>query len=375
MQVGEDSESDNVRDTDVHAVLQILRITFAGNHPVERDTLGNFVAPEWQRGRRRQWPLCYTRNTKVRLRATFRVIISPTATETVAVRGRATVGAATLEWSGDVTVSPSDDEVTTAELESSANLPNHVAYFRRVAINWEAQPPGEGWGGAGTSNHLFYLTLGDPQGTPPYWTLLHISCQAAHGVTAPGDLVARTFDPFPSLRLTRRRDSRGLTYWNPRTTRATNTRRLLASGNGSGQCGAWAEFLIDMYKVHGVMSGRKVLICRSLADLRGHGVGFLVKNWRFIGAGSWPPPFTHSLRSECVELNGIPGQRSPNPPPAFYNHFIVECFATFYDPSYGGGPTANQSDWENGAIDGLYRGSRAGYPKQNYASTNLLQFL
>lgn len=360
--------------TVVHAALQVKSVTFSSNHPVERDTLGTFSAPEWLRGRRRQWPVCYTRGARVGLTACFEVVMAPSATESVSIRGRAQVGSATLEWSGSVSASPSASEVRTASMTSSAALPNHVAYFRRVTIVWQAQPPGESWSSAGSSNHLLYLTLGSPQGTPCYWTLVDISCRGADGASTAADLVRRAYSQFPSRHLRRKRDGRRLAYWNPATTRATDTQQLLARGDGSGQCGSWSELLIDMYKVHGVASADKVLVVVSLPAWQSSSNGFLVKNWRFIGTGSSPPPYTHSMGTECVELPGIPGQGNPNPPPAFYNHFIVRCLGDFYDPSYGGGPIGGQPVWENGAIDGLFRGGLAGYPKSSHSSSNLLQF-
>lgn len=361
-------------DVVVHARLQIKSISFSGNHVVEQDTRGDFAPPEWVRGRRRQWPICYTRNANVRLTARFEVVGAPSATETVSIRGTTSLAGSTLEWTGSVSVAPDAVEVVTAEITSSGTLPNHVAYFQRMTTAWEAQPPSEEWSGAGNSNHLVYLTLGDPQGTPAYWTLLHISCQNAHGATQPTDLVENTYRSFPGRSLTRRRDSVGLTYWNPNTTNVTNTRELLARADGSGQCGSWSEFLIDMYKVHGITAGKKVLVVRNVPVWRSSSIGFLVKNWDFVGAGSLPAPFTHQMWVECVERPGVPGQRNPNPPPAFYNHFIVKCFNKLYDPSYGSGPIDTQSSWENSSIDGLFSGGACGYPKSANTGTNLLEF-
>jgi hypothetical protein len=259
-------------------------------------------------------------------------------------------------------------------LSSTAPLPNEVECVDPATIAWEAQPPGEPWSAAGSSANTLYVVLGDPTGTPAYWTLLHISCIAARGATTARQLVERTFGPFPSRRLTRRRDGQGLTYWNPDTTTATNTQELLARADASGQCGSWSELLVDMYKVHGVSDGEKVLIVRTVPEWRASRTGFLVKNWTFNGRGSLPAPFTHRMWTECVKQPGIPGQRSANPPPAFYNHFIVRCFGKFYDPSYGGGPVDDQVTWERGAIDGLFSGPGTGFPKSNFATTTLLEF-
>ncbi len=369
-------EVDSEGEDTIHASLLLKSVTFSSNHPVERDTLGNFAPPEWLKSRSRQWPVCYTRHATVKLKARFLVTISPTATETVKVKGTAEIeGGGTLEWTGDVSVSSGAKEVTTEVLSSNNPLPNAVARLERFTIQWEAQSPEEEWEYAGESRNVVYLTLKDPTGTPAYWTLLDVSCRGAPGATSESVLVRNAFFPLTTRTIRRRRDSQPLTYWNPTTTTAWNTQRLLAAPDGSGQCGSWAEFLIDAYKVHGVTSAVKVIVVRTITtDFTSSRVGFLVKNWRFIGSGSRSAPWTHILHTECVKQPGIPGQTNPNPPPAFYNHFIVSCFGNFYDPSYGAGPVSNQPSWENGAIDGLFSGGLAGYPKSANTTTNLLEF-
>ncbi len=355
----------------IHATLAIKEIRFAGNHVVEKDTLGNFSSPEWVEGRATQHPVCYTRNTSVRLTAKFNVVRHPGRTETVAVRGRFTYHTTTLEWTANVSVNTSATEVSTPAMTSSAPIPNFVACYDSTDIRWEYNPASTGWAGAGNSRNVIYATLGAPSGTPAYWTLLDISCRAAAGRIDAASVVAGVFVPFVSRSMRRKRDNHLLTYWNPDTTTVTNTRELLQSADGSGQCGSWAHFLLDMYRVHGIAAGDKILIVRGL----GSAPGFLVKNWRF----NHPPPssatsFTHARGTECVELPGIPGQSNANPPPAFENHFIVRYAGTYYDPSYGAGPYANPLAWENAAIDGLTQGGRAGYDKALNTTTRLLRF-
>jgi len=358
----------------VHAALLLESVTFGGNHVVEQDTLGNFAPPEWLRGRSKQWPVCYTRAKPVKVTAKFTVVIHPTAAEDVRIKARLALGSSALEWNGSVHCGPSDHEVVTAELTSTGPLPNEVGCFDAAEVEFSAAPPGDSFSSAGASRNVLYVTLGDPSGTPAYWTLLDISCRAAAGSTTAEGVVGKSFVPFTSRTLTRKRDGVGLTYWNPDTTTATNTQQLLSSSDGSGQCGSWSEFLIDMYKVHGITSSDKVLIVRTVPDWLGSVAGFLVKNWEFSGSGSHAPPFTHKMWTECIKKPGIPGQRNPDPPPAFFNHFIVRSFGKFYDPSYGAGPIADQTSWEVGAIDGLFSHGYTGYPKSANPATLLLQF-
>lgn len=364
----------NIQLRVVHAALVIREVSFSGNHVVEQDTLGSFSFPEWVEGRSQQKPVCYTRHAAVQLTAKFRVTTHPSATETVQVQGRSTLGSATLQWTGSVNVAPGDNEATTATLTSTP-LPNQIDCFDPATITWQMNPAGAGWASAGSSANTIYVTLGDPAGTPAYWTLLDISCRAARGDTTANAAVTHFFGPFAGRSLSRKRDGHALTYWNPTTTTCTNTALLLAAADGSGQCGSWAEFFIDMCKAHGITSADKIVIVRSVADMST--TGFLVKNWRF----NHPPPssasaFTHDMGTQCVKQLGIPGQNNPNPPPAFYNHFIARFNNAFYDPSYGAGPFATQVDWEAAAIEGLFYNptSKAGFDKSLNSSVKLLEF-
>lgn len=66
---------------------------------------------------------------------------------------------------------------------------------------------------------------------------------------------------------------------------------------------------------------------------------------------------------DSAEQPGIPGQKNPNPPPIFFNHFIVEYAGMVWDPSYGAGPFGGANNGENAhenaAIDGIKSGGRA----------------
>src|SRR5262245_18187266 len=134
MEIGEPVSVPPTATSSIHAALLVKEVTFGGNHVVEQDTLGNFVAPEWVRGRMKQWPVCYTRGKPVKITAKFAVVIQPTATESVKIRATLKVGSATLEWNGNVSVGPGDTEVVTPELTSSASLPNEVNCYDTANI-------------------------------------------------------------------------------------------------------------------------------------------------------------------------------------------------------------------------------------------------
>lgn len=73
------------------------------------------------------------------------------------------------------------------------------------------------------------------------------------------------------------------------------------------------------------------------------------------GGGTYP----YTIGSSASNLPGIPGEDNPEPPEAFYNHFIVKYGGQVYDPSYGAGPYPSENAHENAAIHGIRSGSSA----------------
>lgn len=144
-------------------------------------------------------------------------------------------------------------------------------------------------------------------------------------------------------------DGTQLKYWDGGSASATNTAGLLRDGNG--QCGAWAEFFIDMLKVQGISSTKIEVL--DATDPRRR--SFLVKNWTFIGSGVSPGTarYVYVLGIDVTDASGVAGQGNPDPPGGFYNHFIVRYSGQYYDPSYGTGPFSSQSEWENASLDGF----------------------
>ena len=344
-----------------HAAINIKQITFAGNHIVERDTFGNFPQPEWldTRSASDQSPVCYTRARNVQLTPTFHVTCDPTQTDQVEIRAEAVWRSVVMNFHGTVSVSPGDQTVTAAQMASDVALPNCVDCIDPFELSWGMNPAGQGWNSAGLTDNIFYVVLGDPaNGRPAYWTLLDVSCRAATLQTTDTGVISAVFGPLRGRQIKRKRDNADLTYWgtNPYAlTGAMSTPMLLNAANASGQCGSWANFLLDMYQVHGITRGVKVALARSSLYWRGNGtVGFLVKSWRF----NTPPPssangWTHILYTQCVIVQRAPRQNNANPPEYFMNHYIVWIDGQYYDPSYGAGPFASQSAWENGSMDGL----------------------
>lgn len=370
-----------------HAVLTVKELAFSGHNAVENDTMGVFKPAEWAAGRKQddQAPVAYARNKKVSFNVKFSVVIC--RAEDVEVRGSATFGAAALKWSGSVHVAAGATEASI-DLTSDNPLPNEVGIFESTDITWEMNPSKLGWSAAGTTRNTVYVTLGDPQGTPSFWTLLDISCRAAAGQTTETDVITKCFAAFTGRNLSRKRDGKMLRYWFTPfkdCTAASTAQMLRASvgpdGIGAGQCGAWASFMIDMFKAHGIVSADKILIDLNPAE------GFLVKAWIFDHPpASAAAAYTHFRPSQARPGARVAAQNSTDSPEHFMNHFIVLVLGKFWDPSYGNGPFADQKAWENASIDGLFRlppsgvpapsGSieQIGFDKSLNAGTNLLKF-
>lgn len=377
----------------VHARLRLKSVTFSGGSDVDNDTFGNFPTPHFLVGRAAdrsprvqrpaQFPYSIPRATKLGATAVFDVTQQPTASESVTVDAQTTIRGTTLRFRGDVTVRPSDTEVTTPRLESDVALPNTILKVDPLSLDWFQTPCDVARHSAGTSGNTLYVTLDTPTKSPLHWTLLEVSCTAASGETTVARLRSQSYGALQTRTIRRARDNHNLTYWNPRTTSAYSTQLLLAAGDGSGQCGSWAEFLIDMWKAHGDNGGHKVGIARSISDWLGRRPMplFLVKNWRFDPPHpANPRTFHYEFQVKCFETPGVPGQNSPNPPPHFLNHFIVIASGEFYDPSYGSPTFSTKLAWENASIDGLgdgnyARGNHGGYRKSALSTTQLLEFV
>jgi len=379
--------------TTVHARLQLKSLTFSGGSDIDNDAYGNFLTPHFLVGRAAdasprvqlpaQFPYAITLATKLRAVAVFNVTQQPTASESVTIDAEAVVAGTTLRFRSSVTVNPSDTEVTTSSLMSDVNLPNTILKVDPLTINWFQTPCDVARRPAGSSANTFYITLDTPTTSALYWTLLEVSCTAASAETTVTGLRSKSYAALRTLDIKRKRDNQDLTYWNPRRPTASSIRSLLYSANGSGECGAWAEFLVDMWKSHGDDGGHKALISRSISDFR-HRIRrrtmqfFLVKNWLFYPPHpAVPEKFVYKLHLECIETPGVAGQNSPNPPPAFKNHFIVIVpnvrGSKFYDPSYGSQVFSTMLAWENDSIDGLLSGNLTGYRKSYLRSTQLLE--
>jgi hypothetical protein len=54
-----------------------------------------------------------------------------------------------------------------------------------------------------------------------------------------------------------------------------------------------------------------------------------------------------------IDLARAAAQGNPNPRAHFCNHAIVRFNGAYYDPSYGTGPFASPTAWEDASLDGF----------------------
>jgi hypothetical protein len=108
-----------------------------------------------------------------------------------------------------------------------------------------------------------------------------------------------------------------------------------------GQCGAWAAFMRDVLKVHGLNARLAAVVPDATSQGLPAGVtaaGFHVKNW----TPTIPPS----------ALPGIAGQGGvADPKSQFADHALVEWNGALYDPSYGTGPFPSLLAWQRASLD------------------------
>ena len=362
--------------------FEIDEITFINNHIVNKDHDGDFPKPEWKKGRTEQSPICYKRNIKVRLKIKF--IISTASSlpnQKLVIEGSANFGKSKLIWSKTFSIDISImKNIIELPLESNLTLPDTIGYYKNLTIQWRLFNNKQEELYFISTKHTFYTILENKSigKKSIFWTLLEISCREAHGLSDNDKVVDSIFNAFrqnlgkavitkksnntlhKDKGIFRMRDGKQLKYW----ARGIETRyKPLLEGEPEGRCGNWADFLISMYKVHGITNAKIIQFGTSIESMnKADGTGFLVKNWDFNSKWSLSPPFTHKVLTECKFSDGIKAQGMDNSQPFFFDHAIVKYKDKFYDPSYGAGPFYDKTSYEKVAIAGLGKdGHRMSY--------------
>ena len=364
--------------------VDVEEISFSGSkyHELKSDDLNEtYSAPHWVDTNGdgdaddpgdKNYPIAYTRNTKPKIEAKFE-LGSDLSGQTIKIRATGPSGIAISEKTAIV----SGGTVTLPETESTGAFANTIKHYdhktsgKEFELAWEMQIGSSGWFSVGETKHTLYLTLADPVTTLRQETLFYVGCRLSDGKSNVSDAVSAVWHEFSDQVVNRVNQTR-MTYWANNSASCTDTESLIKDGNG--QCGSWAEFFIDSIKLHGIGDAKKIYLTpiyqndrQTQISIGGETRGLmLVKNWSF-SSGSAPAafsPFRH-LPIEASDQHGVAGQGNDNPPPAFYNHFIVKHGGQYYDPSYGGPVYSSQEAWENASLDGfskVFRVSLGGVP-------------
>ncbi|MCF7965748.1 MAG: hypothetical protein K9L79_09450 [Methylobacter tundripaludum] len=414
------------------AQLALNNITFSGGRAVTIDyetgsTLANLrysghFPRTWYRanpGTAQQYPQAvlyqppqtYTRNTPVGIAAQIGITQAPNAdANNTPIRATAFFrrpggNASQLSWQQNVDIPAAGGGPVVFPATNSANLPDVVLHEDQLLVFWEFRIGVGNWVLFDVSEHSVYVTLADPIATErntlndpaaagsayTLWSMLDISCAAGKETNDDAGAAIGIYTAFqpsdPNNKLRRKHDNVTFKYWNPRPGLAQHlTARTggvvdphLVIASGSGSCLSFAQMLMSMFGIHGIAGARLVEV-ESNPAVSPEAVRFLVRNWDF----NQPPPpsgtaYTHNKRNDGTAPNppagwatwtAGAGQNSPNPPPAFINHFIVRLeqigLDLFFDPSYGSVPVGNWQAWVNISIAGLERSSMRQPPTKWY---------
>ncbi|MEK7287535.1 MAG: hypothetical protein AAB091_03100 [Elusimicrobiota bacterium] len=387
--------------------IKPFEVTFSGvsYHEVKDDLGAGYAAPHWQDNSSppngtgtdagdHRFPISFTAGSKISLSAKLR--ITPTPANGTDIRVRA-LGPG-FDFPAQV-ATISNGQLLYPLAEATATLGTGVGFLNPMVLNWQVSTDGGStWRSVGQTGNRVYITLSDPLATTLYETILDIGARNAAGAATAASAVtaiwADFLGPIPGVQRKVRdgfnqNDSVAMRYWldtsDTNLAAVSGTCQLLsamldptreAAFNGVGTCVAWSMLFDAVLKAQGI-SGSERYQVRANTAIYPNASLMLVKNWTFSGTGTAPAecaPFNY-LASEIADAPGAPGQGIGNPPPAFFNHFIVKYDGKWYDPSYGSGPYANDSAWENASLDGLTAvcetsgGGQINVAKKNNTST------
>lgn len=411
-------------------VLTVAEVSFKVIKEINNDTKGDFAPPHWMRTWPKekpadfpdQYPVAFVRDTHITLDAMFDILDkakAPKEGDIVIITGKAKLGRKlTMQWKATAQQNV-QGRYEIRNVASDVPLPNYITCFLPLRIDWSWSPvtSPESKFEAGKSENDVYVLLGGPQSTNVdgplmCWTTVDISCRYGKASSDELKAVENIYTAFTQLRsrnpkpLKMMRDTNiTLKYWSPiydgpYEPPITSTRQILQNDDGNGHCGSWAAFMINMLKVHGIVSATKFVVWYAKDH---YNVGMLVKNWTFNEPGDVNPPekhaiellpegavqkvtqnidFTHRVMSKllgtywpelakpgaCIDISGAASQGNSDPMPLFWEHALVKYGGRYYDPSYGtsekakkGKPSkpgwATPLDWEMGSLDGIFWGA------------------
>lgn len=241
---------------------------------------------------------------------------------------------------------------------------------------------------AGSTSSPVYVTLAQPAGvsvTPIPLTEVKLAIGSG-GATTQTTAFQNTWSQFSGPANVTGWDGRTLYYYKQGLGFSEcpyDSKGILTSSSGSGQCGSWAYLLQDSLAINGISSSF-VTVTPTAAPW------MLVKDWTFSNTPSYPgnAPWIYNLTlvlenggccgmvplpqgsvfGDLTSSSTIPGQNTAPPSEKAFNlHFIVKAppglsvGGPYFDPSYGV-TYSSACDFESKAI--------AGYAQQISGTTN-----
>jgi hypothetical protein len=277
------------------------------------------------------------------------------------------------------TNSASGGTLTTGAITSTNNFVNQVDFLNPMSIDWSYSPDyGTNWCTAGTSTNKVYVTLANPTTTNMFHTVVHLACSHGHATTT-NDAVANTWALLSGPANVKTWDGKNLYYYRGGcgwSGSATDTAQLLSSASGAGscaghgQCGSFANLLIDSIAANGV--GSEFVTITTI-----NGDSFIVKDWTFSTTRSYagdPDGYEYKLTlvneggilgmvpapsgrvyGDLTKQTTLHGQNTAPPSEEWFGaHFIVKYNGLYYDPSYGVTNTGS-NNFESLSVEGYAR--------------------
>ncbi len=191
-------------------VVKLVSVQFLSDHAMLTDHLADWrkAGTRYEDKDKREWtadhsfPISHTKQQKVKLIATFDVLIEGAPTFPAEVRGDG--GSAPLTFTAPATLTNGKVAVT---LEAGSALPDVVKKLDKLSIQWTVLCKAKTYDAGTSSPHTIYLTIGKPelQGKPEDGVTLRRMDKAvewvgeswAAGKRRPVDIVEFLFGKFP----------------------------------------------------------------------------------------------------------------------------------------------------------------------------------
>jgi hypothetical protein len=337
----------------------------------------------------------FVSGTSINATATFNV--TPITVALSGARIEANVSGVGLMFAPNVSI-PAGSTSVSVTLSSEALPDSQTQHYQPLEETWSFSPSGQACSSgtsvcepAGATSSEVYVTLATP--LPMSESVMPLSAVelaiGSGGATSPTQALENTWQQFAGPANVNGWDGRPLYYYEQGVGFhgcATSSVGLLTSSTGSGQCGSWANLLMDALAVNGITSSFIQIQPTDQSSM-------LINNWAFktvsnlypapydwnltlpfeSGAGPGMVPLS-SVSGGVTSETGLAGQNSPTPSEKFFTrHFIVQApsgsSGGYYDPSYGVQYTGPCGGAGSGSFESM---SIAGYalPAQAYTSND-----